>query len=203
MINSKLLWMFITRGAMILCPPNQEGVHIVLPVCLKKGNLSPDTVTAILIQVQNAERLGCSIDKTTFDGMDPLRVGLFDEDSQRRPVIRIVFALASGTPGVLFPPRHERNNTHSNGFTSFDIWCAGLSSFKNIEDDLTEYEFLLACSLQPHDAFELKETNDRHLDIVTRTSRGRWRRRMAALTMSNVDHYLIHVKDDAEKGHEQ
>ena len=203
MINSKLLWMFITRGAMILCPHNQYGVDIVLPVCLKKGNLSPDTVTAILIQVKNAERFGCSIDKTVFDGMDPLRAGLFDEDSQRRPVIRIVFALASGTPGVLFPARRERNSTRSNGFTAFDIWCAGLSSFKNVEDDLTAYQFLLARSLQPHDAFELKETNDRHLDIVTRTARGRRRRRMAALTMSNADHCRIHVKDDAEKGHEQ
>ena len=102
MINTKLLWTFITRGAMIMCSHNQDGIDIVLPVCSTKGNLSRDTVAAILIQVKNAKRIGCSIDKAIFDGMDPLSLGLFDKDS-RKPVIRMVFALASSPPGVLFP----------------------------------------------------------------------------------------------------
>ncbi len=195
MINTKLLWTFITRGAMIMCCHNQDGIDIVLPVCSTKGNLSRDSVTAILIQVKNAKRFGCSINKTIFDGMDPLSVGLFDEGSQK-PVIRMVFALASPQSGIRFPVKRNYPKTRSGGaseFTAFDIWCAGLSSFKNIGDDLTSYQFLLDRSLQPHDAFEVGETNDSHLDPVTRSERGRRRRGMAALIMNNINHHRIHV----------
>ncbi len=195
MINTELLWTFITRGAMIMCSHNQAGIDIVLPVCATKGNLSRDSVTAILIQVKNAKRFECSIDKTIFDGMDPFSVGLFDKGSQK-PVIRMVFALASPTPGIRFPDIREYTNTRSGGaskFTAFDIWCAGLSSFKNIGADLTPYQFLLDRSLQPHDAFEVGETNDPYLDAVTRSERGRRRRGMAALIMDKDNHRRIHV----------
>jgi hypothetical protein len=178
MINTKLLWTFITRGAVIMCSHNQDGIDIVLPVCSTKGNLSRDTVTAILIQVKNAKRIGCSIDKAIFDGMDPLSLGLFDKDS-RKPVIRMVFALASSPPGVLFPALHEYTSTRSGGvseFTAFDIWYAGLSWFKNIGDDLTSYQLLLDRLLQPHDAFEVGETDNSYLDtdkVGKRTSEAR------------------------------
>lgn len=188
MINSNFLWMFLTRGAMISCPHHQEGVDIVLPVCLKNANLSPDNVTAILIQVKNAKQFKCKIDKTVFDGMDPRRVGLFDRISPM-PVIRIVFALASEEPAVLFPPPHERT-TH---FTSFDIWCAGLLSFKDTRNDFRAYDRLLGRSLQPHDAFDFQDTTDLHLDAVSKASRGCRRRTMAALTMADVGHCWPHV----------
>ncbi|KAI0253589.1 hypothetical protein BJV78DRAFT_1193122 [Lactifluus subvellereus] len=43
------------RGAMIMCADNQYGVGIGLPACTRTrtGNLSRDTVTAILIQIKN------------------------------------------------------------------------------------------------------------------------------------------------------
>jgi hypothetical protein len=195
MINTKLLWTFITRGAMIMCSDNQAGVDIVLPVCSTKGNLSRDSVTAILIQVKNAEQFGCSIDKTIFDRMDPLKVGLFDEGSQK-PVIRMVFALAARTSDIVFPDPREYTNTRSGGaskFTAFDIWCAGLGSFKSIGNDLTSYELLLDRSLQPHGAFKVEETNDSYLDTETKSERGRRRRRMAALAMKDKDHRRIYV----------
>jgi hypothetical protein len=195
MINTKLLWTFITRGAMIMCSDNQAGVDIVLPVCSTKENLSRDSVTAILIQVKNAEQFGCSIDKTIFDRMDPLKVGLFDEGSQK-PVIRMVFALAARTSDIVFPDPCEYTNTRSGGaskFTAFDIWCAGLGSFKSIGNDLTSYELLLDRSLQPHGAFKVEETNDSYLDTETKSERGRRRRRMAALAMKDKDHRRIYV----------
>ena len=49
MINAENLWKTITRSAMIVCANNQYGVDIVLPVCATTGNLSRNTVTAILI----------------------------------------------------------------------------------------------------------------------------------------------------------
>ena len=199
-INSEHLWMFITRGAMISCTNNQEGVDIVLPICLRNANLSPYTVSAILIQVKNAERYKRKIHKTLFDGMNPLQVGLFNQARRIKPVIRIVFALASDKPGVVFPPRSRRNK-RSNGFTAFDIWCAGLSSFNNItERDRLSYQSLLDRSRLPNDEFTLDGTKDQHLDIDTKTTRECQRRRMGALTMSDVDHHQINVGDGVDEG---
>jgi hypothetical protein len=194
MINADNLWAFITRGAMVLCTQNQCGVDIVVPLCLEKGNLSRHTVSAILIQVKNDEKYGCSIDKKLFDGLNPKNVDLFEGSSPQRPVIRMVFALASEKHDVLFPVVRERERGRFfDNCTTFDIWCAGLSSFKNIEEDLSSYQVLLDRSLQPHDAFDLRESNDKYLDDATRNSRGSRRRRMAALTMAHDDHRQIHL----------
>jgi hypothetical protein len=195
MIGAEYLWAFITRGAMVLCTHNQYGVDIVLPLCLNQGNLSRDTVSAILIQVKNDDKYGLEIDKTLFDRLDPTSVGLFEKGSPQRPVIRMVFALASKDPGVNTPPvREYPRGRFFDDSTAFDIWCAGLLSFKNIDEDVTSYQALLDRSLQPHDAFDLQESNDKYLDDATRKSRGRRRRRMAALTMVDKDHRQIYLK---------
>ena len=193
LINSKYLWMFITRGAMVSCTHNQEGVDIVLPICLKKQKLSPDNVSAILIQVKNAEKFRDEIDKKLFDGMDPFWVGLFNKGSSTNPVIRMVFALASDRAGVLLPERPKRGRSHVRKFTAFDIWCAGLMSFKNIGGDFDAYTKLLDRSLYPHDTFKLGETTDRHLDDATKNLRAQGRQRMAALIRSDEGHFQIHV----------
>ena len=56
MISVDHLWKFVMRGAMILCANNEDGIDVVLPVCLKEQKLSPDSMTAVLILVKNAER---------------------------------------------------------------------------------------------------------------------------------------------------
>ena len=199
MIDAAYLWTFITRGAMVLCAQNQLGVDIVLPLCLKeeKGEelkLSPRSVSAILIQVKNDAKYGHTIDKTLFDGLDPNRVGLFKEGSPQRPVIRMVFALASKEHAVAFPDPRVHVRGRFDGCTTFDIWCAGLSSFGCIDEgDLSSYVDLLDRSLQPHDAFSLGDIKDEYLDPSTKASRGRRRRRMAALTMVDPGHRQIHL----------
>jgi hypothetical protein len=111
----------------------------------------------------------------------------------------MVFALASQEHTVHIRSRGEHAATRSGGFdkiTAFDIWCAGLSSdtFQvNEKDDVSAYELPLERSLQPHDAFELGETNDWDMDKETRAKRGRRRREMAALTRSDVEHHSIHL----------
>ena len=203
LINSKFLWTFITRGAMLSCPHNQEGVDIVLHICLKNETLSRDNVSAILIQVKNAQRFKCNIDKELFDRMDPFWVGLFNNGSSARPVIRMVFALASDEAGVLFPTQPIRGSAHVGNFTAFDIWCAGLKSFKNIEGDFDAYTKLLDRSLYPHDTFKLEETTDRHLDKATKAAREQGRRRMAALIRSDIGHRQIHEDDKPKEGEEE
>ena len=138
--------------------PQSKGIDIVLPPCFKTGKLSRKTVSAILIQVKNSDKYGYDINRTLFDELGPFRVRKFDEGSTLRSVIRMVFALASLKSGVLFPEVRDRPRTsHYDDSTTFDIWCAGLSPFENIDNDLASYQILLDRSLQPHDAFELGE----------------------------------------------
>jgi hypothetical protein len=199
MFSAEHLWKFIMRGAMVLCANNQEGIDIVLPVCDRERKLSRETVTAILVQVKNVNGYKLEIDKTLFDGMNPIKLGLFPDGVERKPVIRIVLALASGETGVNFPEAPERERHHGDKFTAFDVWIAGLStaSFRHIDDDLGAYQKLLDRSLQPHDAFELK--GDEELDEETRKLRGTARRRMAPLTMTEDAHHSLHSEKSSRR----
>lgn len=90
---------------------------------------------------KNAECFGSDIYETSFDEMDPFRVGLFS-------------ALRSGKAGISFPtPLGQHDDHAANSFAAFDIWCAGLSpdTFKHIgDDDLAPYRLLLERSLRAH-----------------------------------------------------
>ena len=103
-----------------------------------------------------------------------------------KAVIRIVFALASPEPAVVFRDQPEIGR-HLDGFTAFDIWLAGLSdkTFRQIKDaDLDPYRTLLERSLAPHDAFELKDVPG--IGKKAKKSRGARRRKMAPLTFPGM-----------------
>ena len=237
MISIDHLWKFVVRGAMILCATNQEGIDIVLPICDTTQNLGPDSVTAVIIQVNNATDYNATLQTDLFDAMDSVvKSAIFsklpglgvdcdpdpDYDSKSttetpaepkkkkrkvtampkvtlgsvkvdpKAVIRIVFALASPEPAVVFRDQPEIGR-HSDGFTAFDIWLAGLSdkTFRQIEDaDLDPYETLLERSLAPHDAFELKDVA--RIGKKAKISRGARRRKMAPLTFPGHAHHCIH-----------
>jgi hypothetical protein len=201
MFSADHLWKFITRGAMIMCSDNQDGVDIVIPICHTQQALSRHTVTAILVQVKNAEQYKLKIDNELFVKMNPIDLGLFPSGVDAKPVIRIVLALASTKAGVNFPEQRGREHHYDDPFTAFDVWCAGLSNdtFRHIDDDLTSYQLLLERSLRSHDAFELLE--DPKLDKETRELRGSLRRRMAPLiTDEHNAHQAIYLgksKSDA------
>jgi hypothetical protein len=181
----------------MLCSHHQKGVDIVLPVCATQHNLSRDSVTAILIQVKNDTEYNLRIDKKLFDAIDPIALRLFPEGVVPKPIIRIVFALASREAGVTFPEPRGSPPHHSDEFTTFDVWIAGLSTaaYKHTGEDLESYQILLQRSLRPHDAFELND--DPEVDKETRHSRGSLRRRMAPLTITDPRHEEIHLREAA------
>jgi hypothetical protein len=194
MFSAQHLWKFITRGAMIMCSDNQDGVDIVIPICHTQEALSRHKVTAILVQVKNAEKYQLEIKNELFVKMNPIELGLFPLGVDPKPVIRIVLALASTEAGVNFPEQRVREHDHDDPFTAFDVWCAGLSNdtFRHIDDDLASYQLLLERSLRSHDAFELLE--DPELDKETKQLRGALRRRMAPLTTDDHNaHQAIYL----------
>lgn len=102
-LSTDNLWKFITRGEMALCSTHQEGVGIVVPVCDTERKLSRNTMTAIIVQAKNSGEYGLEIDETLVDRMSPIKLGLFPDDVTPKPVMRIIFALASREAGVTFP----------------------------------------------------------------------------------------------------
>ena len=200
MFSADNLWKFVTRGAMILCSNNQRGIDIVLPLCHTKENLSPRSVTAILIQVKNAKEFGKEVKSTLFDAMGPFDLGVFRvakegalAEATPKPVIRLVFALASPEASVVFRGGATRKS-RPNEFTAFDIWLAGLSAdtFKQVGLDLEPYRTLLDRSVRPHDAFELLD--EPLVGEATKKLRGSRRRRVAPLMLTDLDHDSIHRK---------
>ncbi|KAI0287897.1 hypothetical protein BC826DRAFT_1041486 [Russula brevipes] len=126
---------------MILCADGQHGIDLVIPVVHSQGVLSRDNMTAILIQVKNDANF-TSVRSHLFDGMDPLTtgIGVFDSTHESRPIIRMVFALASDTCGVTY-------NALGGLFTAYDFWCRGLdtSTFPLIDNEnRSAFQHLLA-----------------------------------------------------------
>lgn len=193
MINTKHLWKFITRGAMVLCADNQRGIDIVIPVCKKDAKLSRHTVTAILVQVKNDITFSNKVDATLFHGMNPFDVGLFSKGDTALPVVRMVFALASDIGGVEIPRPGLKH--HPSKYTVFDIWCAGVSedTFRDIGSDLFHYKSLLLRSVKLQDALDLKEVKDNYRSKEMIQARGGLRRRMAPLMDPNDVHNHIHT----------
>ena len=124
---------------MVMCTDNQYGVNVIIPVCQHQQKLSRHTVTAILIQVKNNTTFKVTPQTKLFNTMDPFNVHLFLTMGQTPlPVLHLVFALASNKNkvSIMAPPTCKHH--HLNKFTSFDIWCVGLSSdtFQDIENDI-------------------------------------------------------------------
>jgi len=232
MISIDHLWKFVTRGAMILCATGQDGIDIVLPVHHMRQNVGPNSVTAVVIRVENAERCMDALSPMLFDVMDSVVKSLmfssigvesesdpdpdsdFEETSEPgeppkkkqktqpkmadlKPVIRLVFALASPEPAVIFrtwPENRHHFDFEGDQLITFDIWLAGLSceTFRQIQEgDLQPYKQLLERSLIPHDAFKLKEEPN-EIGEVARQARGPRRRRMAPLALPGRGHHGIH-----------
>ncbi|KAI0313065.1 hypothetical protein OF83DRAFT_1066111, partial [Amylostereum chailletii] len=117
----------IVRGAAVICPNNQRGVDIIVPV-LFGTVLHPDSVSAILVQVKTDRSYTTSPREYTFEATDPFQVGIFSDKGRSdaeaaRPVIRMVFALASSRSGTSCPS----SASAPDKFTAYDIWCAGTS----------------------------------------------------------------------------
>ena len=196
-----------------------EGIDIILPVCYTTQNLGPDSVTAIIIHVTNGKDFNTELNESLYYAMDPAVTStifsmlpdsdlttenasaLVEPKKKKRktspisnnvtpkPVIRMVFALASPEPAIVFRGRASAEH-HLDEFTAFDIWLAGLSdqTFKQVQDaDLEPYEKLLEHSPLPRDTFELQD--DRHLGDKARYLRRARKQRMAPLTAPGADHY--------------
>ncbi|KAF8491845.1 hypothetical protein F5888DRAFT_1892004 [Russula emetica] len=129
---------------------------------------------------------------------EPMKKRMKMITTPKKGVIRMVFALTSPEPAVVFTNRPEKKH-HFDGFAAFDIWLAGLSekTFRQInEGDLVHYRTLLERSLAPHDAFELMDVP--HIGKKAKELRGVRRRAMAPLAFPEHGHHRIHQVKDLE-----
>ncbi|TDL24869.1 hypothetical protein BD410DRAFT_65329 [Rickenella mellea] len=95
-INQKFLWRLIARGAAVLCANCQAGIDFLIPYSYWDQQLGRYNVGVILVQVKNDMKFGGLPREYLFDAMDPIKLGIFDDNGKEpMPVIRIVAALAS------------------------------------------------------------------------------------------------------------
>jgi hypothetical protein len=126
MIKRKFLVWFMTRGAAVLCGNSQAGIDGILPYLYRGSCLHANNVGGILWQSKAGGEFSDTPVPALFDAMDPFELGIFDREdmSDVVPLIRVVFVLGAGPPSVKVLPL----NTAQTSYTSYDIWCSGMSS---------------------------------------------------------------------------
>lgn len=207
-VGEEFLWHYIVRGAAIICANNHGGIDILIPI-LFFNRLLKENVSAILIQVKNDPNFTSTINYETFESMNPFGIaGVFsDKVKSPRPIIRMVFALASPKSAIKFdPPTSVRTSPRNTKkaesrpepltrdgkpkpkCTMFDIWCAGCDSktFRVIEENEDHiYMDLLdrtSNSRAPYDAD--------YGSMQIRADRGTARRVMHAGAESGLEHHI-------------
>ncbi|KAI0316923.1 hypothetical protein OF83DRAFT_1124096 [Amylostereum chailletii] len=194
-LSEEYLVRLIVRGAAAICANNQRGADIIIPV-LFGTVLHPDSVSAIIVQVKNDGSYTTTIKEYLFKAMDPFHVGVFSESGgshfKTRPIIRMVFALASSKSGISAPA----SESVPANFTAYDIWCAGAShkTFVPIyPQEAAAYTFLLARSRNPMKAYE---PEGGAMDAL-KAQRTEARRSLHPATGASLHHFRNFVKIEA------
>jgi len=107
--------------------------------------------------------------------MNPLTtgIGVFDTTHESRPIIRMVFALASDTCGVTYvtPGHHTPRNASGGLFTTYDFWCRGLdtSTFPLIDNEnRSAYQQLLARTRKGDQVYDVRSEKVDYSEEVTK-----------------------------------
>ncbi|KAH7908174.1 hypothetical protein BJ138DRAFT_1158281 [Hygrophoropsis aurantiaca] len=156
------------RGAAIICGNKQSVVDGVIPICMGE-ELKPENMGAILWQVNNDSTYSSDHKAPLFENMDPHLLNIFREDDEkasfRAPLIRIVFAVATKTPNLKVVKVHAPADST---FTTYDIWCGGLSPdiLGPIDSKQTEgWDSLLEATYEWKEMFKSAANNPAQMDI--------------------------------------
>ncbi|KAH7909760.1 hypothetical protein BJ138DRAFT_1154518 [Hygrophoropsis aurantiaca] len=127
-LDTVLLAGLFYRGTAVLCGSSQSAIDGIIPICMG-DELKPENMSVILWQSKNDAKYTSSVQTSLFDSMDPFALGIFPKDNNHfarstTPLIRIVFALAAKKPSIQVVRVTEGA---ADAFTTYDIWCAGLS----------------------------------------------------------------------------
>ncbi|KAJ2912966.1 hypothetical protein MD484_g7431, partial [Candolleomyces efflorescens] len=131
-INTRFLCALLSNGIGVLCAPNTAGIDL-LWIGLKGDVICEENLVLILGQAQNNVRFNSPVNSAILEAMDPVELGIC-APNRPIPMIRMVFALASQTPGVtLVEPALEQSwrmqedlQPEKSKFTSYDFWFAGV-----------------------------------------------------------------------------
>jgi len=122
-ITAERLLLLSARGAAVLCGHSQEGIDGINPFLCNGTELSRANLGLILWQAKNDQSYTNTVQQKYFNNMDPYYLGILEEGDDAVPIIKIIFALASSTPG-LHVKRHAPSADY--GACVYEIWCAGL-----------------------------------------------------------------------------
>jgi len=137
-IETKYLLALTARAVAILCAANQKGVDGVNPFLFFDQRLSRWNLAVFLWQSKNDPSYTFTPQPELFHTMDPFALGVLPRLTGNEapiPIIRVVFALAAKSKPSLTLMKYDEET--SEQFTTFDYWCAGISSevLKPVTDD--------------------------------------------------------------------
>ncbi|EMD38833.1 hypothetical protein CERSUDRAFT_122386 [Gelatoporia subvermispora B] len=154
-LRREILIRYVVRGAGIICSSKDGRVDLVLPFLYSGNALTATNVSAVLVRVRNATADSPTSHLDLQDDMNPYTLGMFPE-GEALPVIRIFVDVKSrqtqhrskdpvtgryirDAPPQVYPTHHSKlhRGEPPSGYTSFDVWCHGLSSktFRTIKPE--------------------------------------------------------------------
>ncbi|KAJ7498537.1 hypothetical protein FB451DRAFT_1982 [Mycena latifolia] len=194
----------VARGAAVICANDQQGIDILLPVVM--GTILKSTaITSIFVQVNNSASFQANIIPSLFDSMDPVNVVRLFHKTTSLPLIRLVFSLASKKSIVVGRNPSARSTSRSKGqkhhYSSYDIWCAGVSSatFGGIRKEENAAYSQLVYRSQPSMIYGLSSEGSNGL----REARVSARRQMNPAAGIHDDHTKNFVEVEKKEGKEK
>ncbi|EMD38831.1 hypothetical protein CERSUDRAFT_112559 [Gelatoporia subvermispora B] len=152
-LRREILIRYVVRGAGIICSSKDGRVDLVLPFLYSGNALTATNVSAVLVRVRNATADSPTSHLDLQDDINPYTLGIFPE-GEALPVIRIFVDVKSRqhrskdpvtgcyirhAPPQVYPTHHSKlhRGEPPSGYTSFDVWCHGLSSktFRTIKPE--------------------------------------------------------------------
>lgn len=198
-VNREFLLFCMARGAIIVCSDGQRGIDILIPKLTGREFIAVNA-SGILIQIKNNLAFKDHILAHIFESMNPFNVGLFSRDmdpESLRPIIRIVFSMASSDSGVILRPQATRASKRTNGgnanFTSYDFWCAGVDhkTFAVIDPGEDEtYKQLLRRTQNTADPYQARGLAD---DDAVALRRVEIRRQMHPCVGKHTAHHTMFI----------
>jgi hypothetical protein len=179
-LNVRFLTRLMARGAAVICPNNQEGIDLAIPILLNGTIIEESNTSVILIQVKNNAAIGTRVQRAIFDAMDPIKLGIFESKKEFKPTIRMVFAFGRpdsfsfvpGEPSIaVFGAGGRKWNKKRN--ETYDIWCSGIShrTFAVVSpEDIGYYKHILLRLPDINFAYELKDDPEFGGDEETKRS---------------------------------
>ncbi|TDL25340.1 hypothetical protein BD410DRAFT_785264 [Rickenella mellea] len=127
--KASVLWATVARGALIVLANSHKGADLLVLICMG-DQVTADSVTFGIIRINRDGSFTFSDASTLISAMDPYAIGLYPSGHQfKHPIIRLVMSFYSEAETTSVPASANVSSEAdlNASFTSYDVWCGGIS----------------------------------------------------------------------------